>query len=206
VADIGTHWLDLIQFITGERVVSVAADLHTVHPQRKRPTGAVETFAGKGSTPESSEPVSITTEDCGCVMLRLSNGAGGCMWVSQTTAGRKNCVRFELGGSESALAWNSQEPNLIWIGHRDRPNESLIRDPAVISDRARSVCSYPGGHNEGFSDTFKQLFRSYYGYIAQGDFTADEPFPTFNDGHRELLLCEAVLASHRERRWVDVPG
>lgn len=204
VADIGTHWLDLIQFITGRRVVAVCADLRTVHSTRLRPRGGVETFSGKSRQPTATEPVAIHTDDCGCLMLRFDNGANGCLWVSQTTAGRKNCLRFEIAGSQQALSWNSESPNELWIGHRDRPNESLIRDPSLLSESARAIANYPGGHNEGFPDTFKQLFRSFYGYIAAADFSAPPPFPTFADGHQEILLCEAVLRSHREQRWINV--
>jgi predicted dehydrogenase len=204
VADIGTHWLDLVQFIVGRKVSAVCSDLRTVHATRQRPAGGVETFSGKGSTPHKTEPIAVTTDDCGCVMLRFDNGANGCLWVSQTTAGRKNCLRFEIAGSQQSFAWNSEVPNELWIGHRDRPNEMLIRDPALMSASARAIANYPGGHNEGFPDTFKQLFRSFYGYVAAGDFTAPPPFPTFADGHREVLLCEAVLRSAREGRWVEV--
>lgn len=206
VADIGTHWLDLVQFITGQDVVSVCADLRTIHPVRKRPQGGVETFSGKGAPPRATEPVAIDTDDNGALLLRFASGASGSLWVSQTTAGRKNCVRFEIGGTQQALAWNSESPNELWIGHRDRANELLIRDPALLSESARGIANYPGGHNEGFPDSFKQLFRTFYSYIAAGDFTAPPNFPTFADGHREIALCEAVLQSHRERRWVDVAG
>ena len=102
------------------------------------------------------------------------------------------------------MLWNSEQPNALWIGHRDRPNETLLRDPALLQTPARGMTSYRGGHNEGFPDTFKQLFRSFYGYIQAGDFSVPRPFPTFEDGHHEVLLCEAILKSHREQRWVDV--
>lgn len=204
VADIGTHWLDLVQFVTGRKVMAVCADLRTVHAKRQRPSGGVETFSGKGAVPRETETIAVTTDDCGSVMLRFDNGANGCLWVSQTTAGRKNCLRFEIAGSRQSFAWNSETPNELWLGHRDAANELLIRDPALLSPTARAVANYPGGHNEGFPDTFKQLFRSFYGYIAARDFTAPPPFPTFLDGHREVLLCEAVLRSAREGRWVNV--
>ncbi|MCA9212954.1 MAG: Gfo/Idh/MocA family oxidoreductase [Planctomycetales bacterium] len=204
VADIGTHWLDLIQFIAGHKVVSVCADLRTVHAQRHRPTGGVETFSGTELMPLETKPVDIDTEDCGSVMLQFDNGANGCLWVSQTTAGRKNCLHFEIAGTEEALSWNSEIPNSLWVGHRDRANESLLRDPTLMNSSAAAISNYPGGHNEGFPDTFKQLFRSFYGYIAAGDLSARPSFPTFADGHHEILLCEAILKSHRERCWVDV--
>ena len=207
VADIGTHWLDLIQFITGKKVVSVCCDLRTIHEQRFRPHGGVQTFSGsetKNADSTNLSAVPISTEDCGAILLRFDNGANGCLWVSQATAGRKNCLRFEIGGSQASLSWNSESPNSLLIGYRDRPNESLIRDPALLSSQARSITQYPGGHNEGFPDTFKQLFRSFYGYVEKGDFTQPAPFPSFADGHREILLCEAILKSHQQRCWVDV--
>jgi predicted dehydrogenase len=148
----------------------------------------------------------IATEDQGGVMLRFSGGARGSLWVSQVTAGRKNCLRFEIAGSKKALAWESERPNELWIGYRDRGNECLIRDPSLLSDAARSFAGLPGGHNEGFADTFKQCFRAFYDTIERREITATPPFPTFADGHREILLCEAILRSHRERRWVDIPG
>jgi predicted dehydrogenase len=206
VADIGTHWLDLIQFITHQRIVSVCADLRTVHPKRSRPQGGVQTFSNNDKSSESvaTEAVPITTEDCGSILLRFENGANGCLWVSQTTAGRKNCLRFEIGGSKSSMAWNSEAPNSLIIGHRDRANEALMRDPALLSSTAQAIASYPGGHHEGFPDTFKQLFRTFYQDIASGAYQTQPRFPTFADGHREILLCEAILQSHRQRQWVDV--
>ncbi len=120
------------------------------------------------------------------------------------TAGRKNCIRYEIAGSKSGLAWNSESPNELWIGHRDQANEVLIRDPALVGPLARGYINYPGGHNEGFPDAFKQCFRAFYDYIAAGDFTAEPVFPTFAEGHREVLLCEAILQSHRQQSWVNV--
>ncbi len=207
IADIGTHWLDLIHAITGLEAQAVCADLSTVHPVRQRPLGEVETFKGKETGgPAKTEPVDITTEDYGAVLIRFKGGARGCLEVSQVTAGRKNCLRYEIAGSQSALAWCSEQPNELWMGHREKPNEGLIRDPALVGDRARHFINYPGGHNEGFPDTFKQCFRSFYEYIEAGDFSAAPTFPTFADGHREIVLCEAILQSHREQRWIELKG
>ncbi len=204
VADIGTHWLDLVHAITGLEVEAVLADLKTVFPVRRRPTGEVETFTAKMEKAIETEPVTIDTEDYGCVVLRFRNGARGCLWCSQVTAGRKNCLRYEVAGAKCALAWDSQQPNELWIGHRDRPNESLVRDPALVSENVAPFTNFPGGHNEGFPDSFKQCFRAFYDYVATGDFSAPATFPTFADGHREIVLCEAILKSHREGRWVEL--
>lgn len=207
IADIGTHWLDLIHAITGLEVEAVCADLSTVHPVRQRPLGEVETFKGKQEKAAiKTESIDIATEDYGCVLIRFRGGSRGCLWVSQVTAGRKNCLRYEIAGSKQALSWCSEQPNELWIGHRDKPNKSLIRDPALLGDRARRFANYPGGHNEGFPDTFKQCFRAFYDYIKVGDLSAPATFPTFADGHREIVLCEAILQSHRQGQWVSVKG
>ncbi len=203
VADIGTHWLDLVQFVTGQQVTRVFADLQTVHPTRYRPVGGAETFSG-GNTNPKTQPVEIDTEDAGCILLRFSGGGHGSLHVSQTTAGRKNCLRFEIAGSRQAMAWNSEQPNALWLGKRDAANHSIIRDPSLMSNEAAAVSNYPGGHNEGFPDTFKQLCIAFYRYIDAGDFAAQPPMPTFADGHREIKLCEAILESHRMQQWIDV--
>jgi len=204
VADIGTHWIDLVTAITGLEVEAVCADLHTVHPIRYRPVGEVETFKAKEETTPGTRVVEISTEDQGAVLLRFSGGVRGVLWVSQVTAGRKNCLRYEIAGANGALAWCSEQPNELWIGRRDRPNEVLLRDPALVGDEARATISYPGGHNEGFGDTFKHCFRAFYSYIEAGDFSATPTFPTFADGHREVVICEAILRSHQEGGWVSV--
>jgi len=205
VADIGTHWLDLVHAITGLEVESVCADLLTVHPVRRRPKGEVETFSGKLGKEADLEPVEITTEDYGAILIRFKGGARGSLVVSQVTAGRKNCLRYEMAGEKGALAWNSENPEEIWIGRRGGPNEQLMRDPSILSAPARAAVGVPGGHAEGYADTFKQHFRAFYGYVAKGDFSAPPPFATFLDGHREVVLCEAVLESHRKGGWVKVP-
>jgi predicted dehydrogenase len=204
VADIGTHWLDLVTWMTGLEVERVCADLRTFLPVRRRPKGGVETFQSKLDSPAETEPVAIDTEDYGSILLRFRGGASGCFTVSQVTAGRKNCLRYEIAGARSTLAWDSERPNELWLGHRDRPNELLMRDPALLHPSLRRFTNYPGGHNEGFPDTFKQLFRDVYEYIEAGDMQAPRSFPTFRDGHREVQLCEAVLRSHREGRWIEV--
>ncbi|MBI1371595.1 MAG: gfo/Idh/MocA family oxidoreductase [Phycisphaera sp.] len=204
VADIGTHWLDLIHAITGAEIEAVCADLQTVYPIRNAPTGEVETYSGKTNKVIPTRQVEIDTEDAGVIMLKFKGGARGSIRVSQTTAGRKNRLCYELAGSKAALAWDSESPNVMWIGHRDRPNEMLVRDPSQLSDAAAAASNYPGGHNEGFPDTFKQNFKAFYGYIAAGDFKAPRPFATFEDGHREVVLCEAILKSHRDQAWVTV--
>jgi predicted dehydrogenase len=202
VADIGTHWLDLVQWLTGLEVEAVCADLKTVHPVRQRPKGEVETFQSRGSN--ETEPIDITTEDHGSILLRFRGGARGCLAVSQVAAGRKNRLQFDIAGSKQSLSWNSESPNELWIGQRDAANQVLLRDPALLSPYARKAADTPGGHNEGYADTFKQCFRAFYESIAHGDFSAPATFPTFADGHREILICEAILKSHLNQCWTPL--
>jgi predicted dehydrogenase len=204
IADIGTHWMDLVLSMTGLEVEAVLADLYTVHPVRKRPKGEVETFTGKSAQQVATEPVSITTEDYANVLFRFRGGARGSLCVSQVTAGRKNCLSYEIAGEKCAFAWNSETPNELWIGHRERANERLIRDPSLLGDLPRRFTNYPGGHNEGFPDAFKQCFRSFYNYLAAGDFSATPLFPTFAEGLREVVLCEAIFSSHQQQKWIPV--
>lgn len=204
VADIGTHWLDLVHAITGLDVDSVCADLKTVHPVRQRPSQAIKTFQGESESQSATEPVEINTEDYGAMLLRFRGGVRGSLHVSQVSPGRKNCLRFEIAGSLKTLAWDSERPNELWIGHRDQANELVIRDPALLTGSARTAAEYPGGHNEGYADSFKQSFRVFYERIDRGDCSSPPMFATFADGHREIALCEAILQSHREERWVQV--
>lgn len=203
LSDIGTHWIDLVTSITGLEVESVLADLKTVHPVRKRPVGEVETFSGKQDGPVEREEVEITTEDCAGVLFRFKGGARGQLWVSQVTAGRKNSVRYEISGGEKAVAWHSMKPNELWIGNRNEPNLELVRDPALMSDLPNGFTDYPAGHNEGFPDTFKQCFRAFYDAIENGG-SGKRLYPSFEEGHHEVALCDAMLKSHREERWITL--
>ncbi len=204
VADIGTHWMDLITSITGLEVSEVFADLRTVHPVRMKPTGDVQTFSGKQPGAMDREQVAVDTEDCGSILFRFKQGGQGVLWVSQVTAGRKNQVYYEIAGSRQSLAWDSQRPNELWLGHRDKPNEILTKDPSLCGDLARSFFDYPGGHHEGFPDSFKQCFRAYYQAIDKGHMAEDYIYPTFADGHREVMICEAILSSSQTGKWVSV--
>jgi predicted dehydrogenase len=204
VGDIGSHWLDLLTFITGLRVDEVYADFKTFHPIRRKPAMPLETFTGKILTPEDYIDQPINTEDYATILLHYENGTRGVLTVSQVSSGRKNRLFYEINGSKSSLAWDSEKPNELWIGHRTEPNQVLMKDPALLASEARAVSSYPGGHNEGFPDTFKQLYAKVYDYIIQGDYSKSPDFPTFADGHYEMQLCEAIEKSARSNAWVRV--
>ncbi len=206
VADIGSHWLDLIEYITQAQVTAVCADFATFHPIRKKPLQPLETYAGKLLSAEDYADKPIETEDYATVMLRFNNGAHGVLTVSQVAAGRKNRLYFEIDGSRCALSWDSERPNEMWVGRRDGRNEILLKDPSLLGPEARSIVSFPGGHNEGYPDTSKQIFRDIYGYIASEAWKDKVPpaFPTFADGLREMVLCDKIVESARKSAWVEV--
>ena len=192
VGDIGSHWIDLVTFITGRHVEAVMADLTTFIGVRKQPTGPVETFSGAsaGDTIDTA----METEDAAGILLRLTGGARAVVTISQVSAGRKNRLSWEIDGSESAMAWHSEAPEELWLGHRERPNELLLREAG----------DYPPGHAEGFPDTFKHLYRAVYAAVANGGPPDQPDYPTFADGHEEALIADAVARSHAEQRWVVV--
>jgi predicted dehydrogenase len=206
VADIGSHWLDLLTFISGLRVEEVYADFKTFLPTRKKPAKPVETFTGKVLQPSDYIDQPIHTEDYASILLHYENGARGVLTVAQVCAGRKNRLYFEIDGAKQSLAWDSEHPNDMWIGRRDGPNGMLMKDPSLLTAETRQIVSYPGGHQEGFPDTFKQLQSKVYRYLQAGNMDAKPDFPTFADGHYEMLLCEAVECSAKEGCWMKVGG
>ncbi len=204
VGDIGSHWLDLMTFVTGLRLEEVFADFKTFHPIRKKPSKPLETYTGKMLLPSDYVDQPIYTEDYASILLHFEKGVRGVLTVAQVCSGRKNRLFFEISGSKSSLAWDGENPNELWIGHRAEPNQVLLKDPSLLAPEARATASYPGGHGEGFPDTFKQLYKKVYDYIFQGDFSKKPDFPTFADGHYEMVLCEAIERSAKEQAWVKI--
>jgi predicted dehydrogenase len=202
VSDIGTHAMDLLMFLTGKKITEVCADLATVISVRRKPRGRVETF--KKADASGFDEMPMTTDDYATILLHFQDNLRGVVTVSQVSAGHKCGLGFGIDGSQGSLWWDGENPNLLWIGRRETPNGSLIKDPSLMSAEARPYAVYPGGHAEGYPDTFMQLFRDFYEYIAAGDFKASRKFPTFQTGHDEMLLCDAILKSSQSRAWEPV--
>jgi predicted dehydrogenase len=204
VADIGSHWMDLIEYISGIKVVEVMADFATFHKTRKKPLKPVETYAGKVLKPEDYADVAIDTEDFASILFRFENGEKGNLTVSQVSAGRKNRIYFELDGSKKSAAWDSEQPNQMWIGRRDGNKEIIIKDPSLLYPEARGLAGLPGGHTEGFNDTSLQLFTECYRDIRGGKPAGNPSYPTFKDGLREIRLCDSIIESQSKQKWVTV--
>lgn len=201
VGDIGTHWFDLVQFVTGQKITAVLADLATFVPERRKPLGPVETFSAAAG---ASEPRQITTDDAAMILLRFDGGARGAMTTSQISHGRKNDMTWELAGAKGSAAWASEAPDQLWLGHQTAPNQILQRDPGLMNRAGAAAASLPGGHVEGFADTFHALFRAIYADIAAAAPRAAAPYASFADGHAEMLLCDAVLRSAALGTWAQV--
>jgi predicted dehydrogenase len=202
MADIGSHWFDMAEHITGLRVSSLCADLQTFHKTRKQPKGSVETFSNKMLGAQDYSETPVDTEDFGTVIFRMGERTRGNMAASQVSSGRKNRLSIEISGTKASVGWSQERPDELWVGHRDSGNKIFIKDPSLLSPAARSYADLPGGHSEGYDDTFKQVFRRFYASIAGA--TGEAEYPQFSDGLRQLKILEAELESSAKHGWVDV--
>ena len=202
MGDIGSHWMDMIQHLTGLPITSVCGELTTFHKHRKKPNASVQTFTGKTLNPDDYQLIPIDTDDFGAVLLHLGDRARGAFTVSQISAGNKNSFRVEIYGTKSGVAWNQERPDELWIGQRNSPNQVIVKDPSLLLGGAAGFADLPGGHSEGYDDSHKQLFKRFYGKIANPAAPVD--YPTFADGLRGMKLLEAVAASSEKRGWVDL--
>ena len=202
MGDIGSHWMDAIQHVTGLRITALCADLATFHQTRRRPDRSVETFTGKTLAPEDYQSVPIDTEDFGAVLVHLGDRGRGAFTVSQMSAGRKNMFTLEIYGAKAGVSWNQERPDELWIGQRNTPNQIIVKDPALLRPQAAAFADLPGGHSEGYDDTHKQVFKRFYANVA--DPASPVEYPTFEDGLLGMQLLERVLDSARRRAWVNV--
>lgn len=202
MGDIGSHWMDMIQHLTALNITAVCADLAIFHEKRKRPKGSVETFSGKKLQPGDYDEVPVDTEDFGMVMLRLGDRARGAFTVSQMSAGRKNRFAFEIFGTKAGVAWDQEQPDTLWIGHRNEPNQIVIKDASLFYPAAATFADLPGGHSEGYDDSHKQVFKRFYARVA--DPSAPIDYPTFEDGLHGMILLEKVAESAEKQAWVKV--
>ena len=205
VADIGSHWCDTVQFVTGRKIVAVMADLSIVWPTRKASLRGASTFSAQQQEAQY-EDKPVATEDLGFVLLRFDDGTKGCFCVSQVAAGRKNRLSLEISGSAASLAWDQETPQQMWIGRRHQPNQLLSDDPSLLNDDVAARARFPGGHIEGWPDAFRAMMQQFYQAVAQGSMPPKQEagFASFHDGAQVMAVIEAIVQSHRQQRWVEV--
>ena len=201
MADIGSHFFDMAEHVTGLRVSEVCSDLAIFWPKRPRPASGGESFSGKLEGAKAGIETQIVTEDFGATLFRMGK-ARGAMTASQVSAGRKNGLVIEIYGTKGGAAWAQERPEELWLGHRDAPNQLLLKDPSLLDQKARGFADFPGGHAEGYPDTHKQLYRRFYASIADSTLTPD--YPQLADGLRQMHILDAELESAKNRAWVDV--
>ena len=201
VADIGSHWMDAVQHITGQKITAVMADLVTTIPYRKKPKKQAATFTDNAS--EEYELRKIETEDYAAVMFKLSGGATGVYHVSQVSAGHGCCFGIEINGSKASMRWNQEENDRLWMGFRNDDNRYIIRNPNSIDPAIRSCTSLAKGHPEGWNDAFCGNIRAFYNYI-RSDRSEKPVFATLEDAAYIVRLTEAIVQSSEEKRWIEL--
>ena len=197
LGDIGSHWCDLAQHVTGLRIVDVLADMTTVISPRKKPTRSREAFQS-ATTEDAFERVDSPLEDLASVIVKFDGGAKGAFSVGQICAGHKNDLQLEVCGATGSLRWRQEQQNELWIGRRDGANHVLPKDPSLLGDVARRYAHLPGGHQESWADAFCNVMRDIYEVIARGPGRSDTrppAFATFEDGYRANCIVDAILAS-----------
>ena len=203
VADIGSHWIDTIEYVTNLKVTEVFAEFLTYHKTRKKILNPVETFSTINLADSKYDEVKIDTEDIAMIMLRFDNGAIGNAFISQMFSGRKNKISIFIGGSKQSAEWDSERLNELIIGERDSYNKLFDKDPAILNPETQSIVNYPGGHVEGFPDTFKQCFKQVYNSIETNNNNLND-FATFKDGYRQMLLEEKIFESAHNKKWIKI--
>ena len=204
LADIGSHWCDLAQHMTGSKIVSVLADINTVVRTRYSSGASSEAF-GRGSGGER-HPVAVHGEDLGTVLLRFENGARGCLQVGQVLPGHKNDLQIEVNGRAGSLRWQQEQQNDLWLGRHDAPNGLLMKDPGLMGPEAKRYAHLPGGHQESWADAFRNVIADAYTHIRNGGAGSKPPtLCTFADAAHTGLIIDAMLRSAAEGNiWKQV--
>jgi len=204
IADLGSHWCDLVQFITGRKIVEVMADLRTCIPKRKKPKAGPLSFSTQKNVPY--DEVEVTLDDYAAMFLRLDNGARGNFTTCQVCAGRKVDLELQVFGSKESYAWSHVHPNTLWVGHREKGNELFYESSQLQVEETQKYAALPTGHPMGYHDAVYNLFRDYYAALAakREGRPFEARFPDFRTGHEEMRVIDAAVESSRSGRWVKI--
>jgi predicted dehydrogenase len=202
-ADIGSHWCDLVEFVSGDRLAAVCAEAVTAVPERVHAVGT-EPHAFATAVAAGASRRAVTTEDITVVLFRTRGGVAGSVVISQVSPGRKNRLQFEVAGAEATLSFDQEQPESLWVGRR-ASSEIAVRDPAHLAPAAAPYAVLPPGHPQGYQDCFDAFVADTYRAIRAGDAGAVDGLPTFADGARAADITDAVLRSAKGRTWEEVP-
>jgi predicted dehydrogenase len=196
-ADIGSHWCDLVEWVSGERFVDVSAAFETVIAQRAAATGLSFSTPAAGG---AMQPVS--SEDVAAALFKTGNGTLASLTVSQVSAGRRNRLWFEIDGAQASVAFDQEDSERLWIGLPDQREEIFVRGPGAGSAEQRRLSVLPPGHAQGYGNCFDAFVADTYRAIVA---ERPEGLPTFEDGLRSALIVDRVIASARTRAWTSIP-
>lgn len=206
ISDIGSHWMQMVQMVLNKKIVSVYGDITTFIPIRKRPLIKLTTFQEKKLRPGEYEEIKVDTEDHATIMFKFEDDIKGVLMTAQICPGRKQRIEWEIIGLEKSLAWQGEEPNQLWVGYRNKPNEIIMKDPNLMSPNSRHLSSFAGGLTEGYGDSWKNIISSIYGYIRNDDNKRKvmPDFPTFEEGYKIMVITDSILKSAEENKWIDI--
>jgi predicted dehydrogenase len=201
IGDIGSHLFDLSQYVTGMKITEVMADLSIIIPKRYKPLKGKQTFQSGGKN--NAELVEVSTEDYCSVLVRFDNGARGVFTVSQVSAGKKNALELSLDGSLASGSWKQEESFRLLVGYRDKPSETVLRDPSLVKKEALPFLHYPGGHEEGWTESLKNMMKNFYDAI-HGEVTHSDSVASFAEGYQIMLIIDAIVKSTKTGKWETV--
>lgn len=200
VSDIGSHWLDLVEYTTALNIIEVFADFKTHYKKRKKAITPQKTFHETTTMVRDYEEIPIDTEDYASILLRFDNGSIGNLFISQMFAGKKNQLSLMISGTKASAHWDSEDTNNLLIGERNIPSKIITKDIHLLDPKSAAITSYPAGHVEGFPDALKQSFKQIYHAILNP--SSDIDFATFEDGLRIMTICDAIYESALSDKWV----
>ena len=202
VADIGSHWIDIVEFVTGLKAVEVFAEFKIVYEERLKPLKPIETFSKSKLSMDDYEKVPMDTEDVACIMIRFDNGAIGNATIHQMFAGKKNKITLFIAGKNKSFEWDSDNSNNAVLGERDTWNHVITKDASLLHPSSSSLSSYPGGHVEGFADAFKHGFKAFYDQVSNPTLVTD--YANFETGVRIMNICDKLYESAQTHTWVKL--
>lgn len=195
-ADIGTHWCDLAEFLSGEWFTEVSADTSITYPIR--PAGSAASFSAAAA---GLDRVPVSTEDTAVALFRTARGITANTVISQVSGGRKNRLWLELDGTRGSAVFDQENPDSAWFG-TEAGATTIQRGAGDVSPDQARLNVTPPGHPQGWTDAFNAFVADTYDAVRGGK---PEGLPTLADGARSVRIVEAVLASAQTGTWTTIP-